>query len=292
MTEDERRRRKLDPEENYMVSKPMPLLVIALVWPTVVWALDGGPRASTPPPPVVEEPATGMDLVFVKGGCFQMGDVFHDKVGRDDGSDEQPVHEVCLDAFYIGKFEVTQGEWSSVMGQAPSAADNCRGDDCPVDFFRWSDLEIFIDKLNARAGKKTYRLPTEAEWEYAARSGGKNERYSGGNDVESVSWYSVTAGYQTQASTGPVARPVGTKAPNGLGLHDMSGNVYELTGDWYGASYYSVSPRDNPRGPPSGEGRVIRGGCATGDPENSRVARRRQAGDVAPMVGFRLVRIP
>ncbi|NLA39893.1 MAG: formylglycine-generating enzyme family protein [Smithella sp.] len=191
------------------------------------------------------DPNTGMEMVFVKGGCYRMGDTFGD--GWDD---EKPVHEVCINDFYIGKYEVTQGQWKAVMGENPSSFKNC-GDNCPVETVSWNDIQQFLQRLNSRSGKQ-YRLPTEAEWEYAARSGGKSEKYAGGNDVDAVAWYYKNSGSNTH--------PLGQKRPNGLGLYDMSGNVWEWCSDWYGEKYYSQSPRDNPDGPSSGSYRVLRGG--------------------------------
>ncbi len=239
-----------------------------------------------------------MKLVFVKGGCFPMGDVFHDGVtGGDEETDEQPVHEVCLGDFYLGKFEVTQGQWKAVMGYNPTAqrgpGPNCVADDCPVDLVSRDEVARFIDRLNAKGGGGKYRLPTEAEWEYAARSGGKAERFSGGNDVESVSWELTTSGYVGEPPAPPPwARPVGKKAPNGLGLHDMSGNVYEMVSDWYDAGYYAISPRDDPQGPPSGKEHVKRGGCAHGSPGNGRTSRRTRDWEPDGLLGFRLARAP
>lgn len=191
------------------------------------------------------EPATGMELVFVKGGCYQMGDTFGDGF-----SYEKPVHEVCVDDFYIGKYEVTQGQWKAIMGNNPSSFKDC-GDNCPVESVSWNDIQDFINKLNQKTGK-SYKLPTEAEWEYAARSGGKNEKYSGGNDIDSVAWYNKNSGSKTH--------PVGQKKPNGLGIYDMSGNVWEWVNDWDDENYYKNSPKDNPKGPSSGSLRVLRGG--------------------------------
>ena len=128
------------------------------------------------------DPTTGMEFVFVKGGCYQMGDTFGDGY-----SDEKPVHEVCVDDFYIGKYEVTQAQWEKVMGNNPSYFKNC--DNCPVEQVSWNDIQEFINRLNSKAGGNKYRLPTEAEWEYAARSGEKREKYSGGDDCDSVGWY-------------------------------------------------------------------------------------------------------
>ena len=191
-----------------------------------------------------KDPLTGMDFIFVKGGCFQMGDTF-----GDGESDEKPVHEVCVDDLYIGKYEVTQAEWQKIMGNNPSYFKGC--DNCPVEQVSWNDIQEYINKLNQKTGKK-YRLPTEAKWEYAARSGGKNEKYAGGNNIDSVGWYDGNSGSKTH--------PVGQKQPNGLGLYDMIGNVLEWVNDWYDADYYKNSPKDNPKGASSGQYRVLRGG--------------------------------
>lgn len=180
------------------------------------------------------DPTTGMEFVFVKGGCFMMGSNMGDKSAR-------PVHEVCLDDFYLGKYEVTQGEWSKVVGKNP--ANFKKGDFYPVENVSWNDVQDYIRQLN-QLNTKIYRLPTEAEWEYAARSGGKKEEYSGGNNADVVAWYSGNSGGKTH--------PVGQKQPNGLGFYDMSGNVYEWCSDWYREGYYSKSPRNNPQGPSSG----------------------------------------
>jgi len=192
-----------------------------------------------------KDPIAGMEFVYVKGGCFQMGDTFGDGY-----SDEKPVHEVCVDSFYIGKYEVSQGQWKKVMDNNPSEFKSC-GDDCPVERVSWNDVQDFINELKSRTGKN-YRLPTEAEWEYACRSGGKKEKYCGGNNPDDVAWYSDNSGSRTH--------PVGQKQPNGLGIYDMSGNVWEWCSDWYDSSYYRSSPKSNPAGPSRGSGRVIRGG--------------------------------
>jgi formylglycine-generating enzyme required for sulfatase activity len=256
-------------------------------------AADGGGTAS--PPPLFRDPATDMEMVFVKGGCFQMGDLYGDGKVVSNASDnvEEPVHEVCVGDFYIGKYEVTQGQWKKIMGSNPSRASAhvCVARNCPVADVSWSDVQDFIAKLNSRSGGDRYRLPTEAEWEYAARSGGKVQRYSGGNDIDAVSWFSENSGFRIDPER-PVVHPVGTKAPNGLGIHDMSGNLWELTNDWYAANYYSTSPRDNPTGPASGEERVKRGGCASGLAANSRVSRRSTFSEPLPLEGFRLMRRP
>jgi formylglycine-generating enzyme required for sulfatase activity len=181
--------------------------------------------------------------VFVKGGCFQMG--CGSWTGNCDNN-EKPVHEVCVDDFYIDKYEVTQREYEKVMGENPS---HFRGDNNPVDRITWHNANEYCSKT----GKQ---LPTEAEWEYAARSGGKEEMYAGSDNVDSIAWYAYNAGRKTH--------PVGQKSPNGLGIYDMSGNVWEWVADWYHGNYYKHSPQHNPKGP--GEDwkgireRVLRGG--------------------------------
>jgi len=170
---------------------------------------------------------TGMPFVFVKGGCYQMGDTF-----GDGAPEEKPVHDVCVSDFYMGKHEVTQGQWKRIMGNNPSSFSGC-GDNCPVEHVSWNDAQNFIRRLNSQSGKR-YRLPTEAEWEYAARSGGKREKWAGsGNEASSgdYAWYS--------SNSGSKAHPAGQKLPNGLGLHDMSGNVWEWCNDWYDGTYYN-----------------------------------------------------
>jgi hypothetical protein len=204
--------------------------------------------------------AGGIELVFVRGGCFQMGDTF-----GDGDSDEKPVHEVCVNDFYMGKYEVIQGQWRAIMGSNPSSFKNC-GDSCPVENVSWNDVQIFIQQLNQRTGK-AYRLPTEAEWEYAARSGGKNQKYAGTNDnLDDYAWY--------DANSGKTTHPVGQKKPNSLGLFDMSGNVWEWVSDWYGEKYYASSPKNNPPGPSSGIYRVLRGGSWYYVPQGVRAAGR------------------
>lgn len=210
------------------------------------------------------------DFVLVKGGCFQMGDVF----GY--GSDlQRPVHEVCLDDFYMGKFEMTQALWQKVMGDNPS---HSVSDRLPVDNVSWNDAQKFITRLNGVTGMN-YRLPTEAEWEYAARSGGKREKWAGTNNVNELSeyaWY----GKNSEGTT----HFVGLKKPNGLGLYDMTGNADEWVKD--GWSRYEQTPQRNPQGPESkpeaGYQCVIRGG-------NSNFARSMRStyrGDIG--ISFRL----
>jgi formylglycine-generating enzyme required for sulfatase activity len=227
----------------------------------------------------VTDPATGMEFVFVKGGCYKMGDTF-----GDGDADERPVHEVCVSDFYLGKYEVTQGQWEKVMGDNPSVSKQC-GPDCPVESVSWNMIKEFITKLNSKSGKQ-YRLPWEAEWEYASRSGGKEEKWAGTSDEASLgefAWYEKNSGLMTHR--------VGLRKANGLGLHDMSGSVSEWCQDWYSETYYKESPKDNPPGPGSGEKRVLRGGSWLYDSSYARTAKRR--GD-APAewdsnYGFRLL---
>jgi formylglycine-generating enzyme required for sulfatase activity len=185
-----------------------------------------------------------IDLVFVSGGCFQMGN-------EDGYSDEQPVHDVCLDDFWIGRYEVSQDEWANVMANNPSSFSDCPN--CPVEEVSWNDVQEFIKKLNIKTGQH-YSLPSEAEWEYAARGGVSSQgyTYSGSNELDVVAWYNNNSGGKTHS--------VGEKQPNELGLYDMSGNVWEWVLDWYGDSYYGSSPLDNPVGPSAGSDRVSRGG--------------------------------
>lgn len=204
------------------------------------------------------DPTTGMEFIYIKGGCYQMGDTFGDGY-----SNEKPVHEVCVDDFYLGKYEVTQGEYKLITGSNPSRFK--KGNEYPVEKISWNQAQDFITKLNGHSDK-TFRLPTEAEWEYAARSGGKKEKYSGSNSPDSGAWYGGNSSKSTHR--------VGTKSSNGLGLYDMSGNVWEWCSDWYKKDYYSSSARNNPQGPLSGSSRVYRGGSWFYSPLNVRSAVR------------------
>jgi formylglycine-generating enzyme required for sulfatase activity/class 3 adenylate cyclase len=221
------------------------------------------------------ELTTGMEFVLVEGGCFQMGNTL-----GDGDNDEEPVHEVCVDSFGMSRYEVTQGQWQKIMGNNPSRF--TKGNNYPVEKVSWDDTQAFICKLNSHTGR-SFRLPTEAEWEYAARSGGKKEKYAGGSDVDRLGWYDGNSGGSTH--------PVGTKEPNDLGLYDMSGNVWEWSSDWYGENYYQQSPRNNPQGPSSGSFRVIRDGCWNGSPWLARSANRDRfkPGYRLDNLGFRLV---
>jgi formylglycine-generating enzyme len=222
-----------------------------------------------------------MEFVLVKGGCYQMGDTFGDGLSR-----SRPVHEVCVDDFYIGKFLVTQGQWKNVRGNNPSHYGSC-GDSCPVENVSWEDAQEFIRILNQRTGK-IYRLLTEAEWEYAARSRGKSEKWPGtSNEAElgNYAWYSANS-EQTH--------PVGQKMPNGLGIYDMAGNVEEWVLDIYSSSAYSFHNRNNPIYIGSSDRRVVRGGAWNEPAIGMRTDFRYGAPPDrrATNIGFRLARTP
>lgn len=217
-------------------------------------------------------------LVAVKGGCFEMGDSF-----GDGGLDEKPTHSVCLDDFHMARHEVTQELWLAVMGSNPSRyRDSIRN---PVDNVSWNDAQEFIQRLNEKSAAK-WRLPTEAEWEYAARGGGLKQRFAGTSAEEYLDEYA----WYDDNSQG-VTHPVESKSPNRLGLYDMSGNVWEWCSDRYDRAYYKQSPRNNPKGDPFGVNRVMRGGSASSKADFLRTAYREY---VAPnkranMFGLRLV---
>ncbi|UCH23666.1 MAG: SUMF1/EgtB/PvdO family nonheme iron enzyme [Deltaproteobacteria bacterium] len=224
------------------------------------------------------DPIIGIEFVRVSGGLFMMGDTF------DDGAEnERPVHEVQLEDFYIGKYPVTQRQWQQVMNHNPS---HFQGNLHPVEKVTWHDVQIFIDKLIVlNEDKLKYRLPSEAEWEYAARSCGGNERYAGGGNVDTVAWYAENADESTH--------PVGEKAPNGCGLYDMSGNAWEWCQDKYRENAYEFHLRENPVCLEGGLDRVIRGGSWNLDAWSVRCARRFgfPTDYYGPGLGFRLVRV-
>ena len=206
------------------------------------------------------------DMIWVEGGTFMMGAT--KEIGDEASIDEKPVHKVTLTSFYISRYEVTQELWVAIMGHNPS---KFQGDlNKPVEQVSWNDCQVFIRKLNSITGKR-FRLPTEAEWEFAARGGNKSQgcRYAGCNAIYSIAWYCDNSYGNTH--------PVGVKAPNELGLYDMSGNVWEWCEDWYGD--YHSSDQTNPTGPFSGTSRVGRGGSWFSFSEGCRVSIRN---DIAP----------
>jgi len=245
--------------------------------PPPIRAPSGTRTGSRPEPPeeTWTEPHTGMAFVWVPGGCFQMGDTF-----GDGNSDEKPVHKVCLDGFWLGRYEVTQAEYRKVTRENPS---RFKGDRRPVENVSWDDAKKFISGLNRQTGE-TFALPSEAQWEYAARSGGKPEKYAGGNEVDQVAWYGKNSGRTT--------RPAGTKLPNALGLYDMSGNVWEWCEDVYDEKAYGKHSLNNPVITSGSSYRVLRGGSWDFSPWIVRAAGRSGfwAFNRFSYVGFRLCR--
>ena len=218
-----------------------------------------------------------LKMILVEGGTFAMG-------STSGYSNERPVHNVTLDSYYIGETEITQAQWRAIMGSNPSSY---TGDNRPVESVTWEEAQEFCKKLSALTGKK-YVLPTEAQWEYAARGGNKSKgyTYSGSNTIGDVAVYSGNR--ESQHSN------VKSKMPNELGIYGMSGNVCEWCSDWYDSSYYSSSPQTNPQGPSSGSDRVLRGGSWLGIASGGRVAYR---GNINPsyrdsVCGFRVVCLP
>jgi formylglycine-generating enzyme required for sulfatase activity len=224
--------------------------------------------------------SVGMYFVKIPAGSFVMGCTAEQ--GSDCFDDEKPAHKVTLNrSFYMQTTEVTQGQWKSVMGSNPSRFSGCNA--CPVEMVSWDDAVAFARKLSVQeglSGGSAYRLPTEAEWEYAARAG-QGTKYAGSNSLDAVAWYKGNSGSKTH--------PVGQQSPNAWGLYDMSGNVYEWTADWWGR--YSRRHTTNPEGASSGR-RVLRGGGWDFTAANARVANR---GNFLPVyrfniLGFRLAR--
>jgi len=218
------------------------------------------------------------EMVFVQGGKFKMGSIM--------GSlDEQPVHEVVLHDFYIGKYEITQQQWRLIMDQDTNKCyfEGC--DSCPVERVSWYNVYEFIGKLNKKTNMN-YRLPTEAEWEFAARGGNisKGYKYSGSNSDTSVAW--------KVGNSNSMTHPVGRKKPNELGIYDMTGNVYEWCADWYSPTWYRVSTKNNPTGPKEGVFCIIRGGSWFYDYSGLIVTARESANPSFRYgyIGFRLCR--
>ena len=219
-----------------------------------------------------------LDMVIINAGSFTMGDA--------SGNEYETPHRVTITRdYYLGRTEVTQAQWRAVMGNNPSVF---KGDNLPVENVSWNDAMEFCDKLNilgkAPEGYK-FALPTEAQWEYAARGGKENHgyQYSGGNDIGDVAWYEYNSGSKTHK--------VATKKPNELGLYDMSGNVLELCLDWYGANRGDAV---DPQGPSSGSRRVYRGGSWDFSAFFCRSARRLNCPPVYRnnILGFRLALVP
>ena len=214
------------------------------------------------------------NMVYVSGGTFTMGAT--SEQGSEVWADEKPTHSVTLSSFYLCKYEVTQALWKAVMGKNPS---DFKGNNLPVEGVSWYDCQTFISRLNTLTGKR-FRLPTEAEWEYAARGGNRSRgyKYSGSNNFSDVAWCNENSGYKLH--------PVGSKSPNELGLYDMSGNVEEWCSDWYGT--YSPSSQTNPKGASSGSARVYRGGYWSSPSDCCRSSWRGNLAPDDPAMGLRL----
>jgi sulfatase modifying factor 1 len=223
---------------------------------------------------------SGIEFVFVNGGCFEMGDTFGDGY-----EDEKPEHQVCVSSFYMGRNVVTVGQWTALMGKPPEGIIVGCGENCPVHNVSWKDAQDFIDKLRSKTNKN-YRLPTEAEWEFAAKSGGREEKWAG---IGSEDITEISTAYGNKRK--PRIPNVGQNKPNGLGLNDMSGTIWQWVQDWYDKNYYTKSPKDNPPGPETGQDRVRRGGSWTNSPQYTRTTIRLASspdtrGDTT---GFRIV---
>jgi formylglycine-generating enzyme required for sulfatase activity len=199
------------------------------------------------------------EMVVIPPGNFDMGSPATE-TGRSD--DEGPVHRVSVKKFALGKTEVTQGQWKAIMGSNPSRFSNC-GDDCPVEQVSWSDAQEYIRKLNAKTGKQ-YRLPSEAEWEYACRAGGR-QQYCGSDNLDSVGWYNQNSSSSTH--------PAGRKQANAFGLYDMTGNVWEWVEDSYHDSYNGARANGS-AWVGDGAQRVLRGGAWFSNPQLVRAAYR------------------
>lgn len=207
---------------------PTLLLITVMLWSIDVYAAARHTDATT-----------GMQFVGVPAGCSP--------IGGSDREGKQGV-ETCFTKFFIGVYPVTQGEWKRIMGNNPSSFSSC-GDDCPVDSVSWLEAQEFINRLNDQS-KGGYRLPTEAEWEYVCRSGKRNEKFCGGNNLGEVAWNISNSGKKTH--------PVGLKKPNDWGVYDMTGNVWQWVQDWYDDKYPGGA--QDPKGPDNGIYRVFRGG--------------------------------
>ena len=223
-------------------------------------------------------------MVYVDGGTFTMGATSEQE--SDAYDNEEPAHQVTLSSYYIGETEVTQELWQAVMGSNPS---NFSGSRKPVENVSWDDCQEFIRKLNSLTGQK-FRLPTEAEWEYAARGGNESRgyKYSGSNTLSNVAWYWDNIPSQKSETTGYGTQNVATKSPNELGLYDMSGNVWEWCQDRFGS--YSSGSQTNPTGPSSGSSRVRRGGSWGSSARGCRVSIRGYGspGGMFNILGLRL----
>lgn len=237
------------------------------------------------------ETAFGMNLemVYVKGGTFEMGATAEQ--GDDANVDEQPIRNVKLDSYHIGKYEITQAQWRAIMGDDDPiySYDKGKGDDYPVYYVSWDMAKEFCDKLSEQTGKK-YVLPTEAMWEYAARGGVHNTKtkYAGSNDFEEIAWSRENSYVVGKEHPDYGTHPVGKKKANALGLYDMSGNVWEWCSDLY--EFYDKKDDYNPQGAVEGENRSSRGGSWMHDAWYCRVSCRQSGlpGARTGTIGFRV----
>jgi formylglycine-generating enzyme required for sulfatase activity len=246
-----------------------------------------GQRQPFTPEPALEPPpdqrskawtnSIGIEFVLIPAGTFMMGSPDSDPEARDN---EKPAHQVTLSqAFYLGKYTVTQAQWEAVMGTNPS---ELKGADRPIENVSWDDAQAFMQKLNEREGVDHYRLPTEAQWEYACRAG-SSTRYHFGDDTARLSEYA----WYDENSDNPPTHPVGHKQPNTWGLYDMHGDVWEWVQDWYGG--YTAEPVTDPIGPTTSFSRIIRGGSWYGSAQHARSASRLRTSpsDRSAFIGFR-----
>ncbi|MBU4054898.1 MAG: SUMF1/EgtB/PvdO family nonheme iron enzyme [Proteobacteria bacterium] len=230
------------------------------------------------PGEVFKDPVCGIEFVLVCGGVFMMGDTLNQGVET-----EGPVHGVDLEDFYMARYPVTQTQWGVLMKDNPSGFQK---PDNPVEQVTWADAREFARKLTeAVKSPVRFLLPSEAQWEYAARSGGRDDLYSGGKDINTVAWYEANSQSRTH--------PVGQKKPNGLGLYDMSGNVWEWCEDTFLADAYALEAKKNPLIKDPGPDRVIRGGSWNLDAWSARCTRRFNfpVDFFGPGLGFRLIMV-
>ena len=242
------------------------------------------------------EPQTGLPFVWIPKACFQMGTdekvslppdtMFrHLRAAPDLAADEHPRHEVCVDGFWISKYETRNADWRRIMG--PTTGTGTGAPDLPVSGVTWSQARAFAERLGATPGAAfRFRLPTEAEWEYACRGGAAEESVPTGREAVDRAWYNKNE----DGAAAP--RPVGKLAANGFGVHDMLGNVWEWVDDGYLADAYAQHALFDPRAGESAADRVIRGGSHRSEPMHMRCANRGlyPAGEGLPTLGFRLVR--
>ena len=251
------------------------LIVVVAVAGLILWISQSRKAAQ------IKKNRVGMEFVPVRAGTFIMGS----ETAR---SDEKPAHRVTITyGFFMGRYEVTAGQWKAVMGRDPY---NFKGDKYPVQFVSWNQAQEFIERLNQMNDGYTYRLPTEAEWEYACRAG-TTGNYA--DELDWIAWY--------ESNSDDKVHPVGERHPNAWGLYDMEGNLWEYCQDWYSENYYSQSPGTDPHGPPGGKERVERGGSfrdpgpssAAYDGSDLRSAARRGTNPdgIPDSEGFRVVAI-